>query len=327
MKSPFTGGEVILCHEIRQGTFRKDVFTYTHRYYQCVDTGETFTTTKLDTANTSQIYNQYRVTNGIPFPDEIKSVRVKYHLSASKMSRVLGFGENTYRLYENGEMPSIAHGKTLKAIQSVEVLKKYLEDAHDELTENEYRNAMTEICTNENNWERQLSQVMIFRNSNIGIYNGYTQQRVSRLKNVILYFIEHLGDVFVTKMNKLLFYTDFVAYRNLGQGITGLSYQAIQYGPVPVNWDIVYGMIDDIKQDIVDFGNGNSGQKLTSDLSCDMSSLTDGQIEVLELVCRTFAKDTAGRISQKSHDETAWINHVGTHQLIDFNEAFSLKAI
>ena len=327
MKSPFTGGEAILCHEIRQDVFRKDVFSYMYQYYRCMDTDEAFTTTALDAASTAQIYNQYRVKYGIPFPDEIKSVRAKYNLSASKMARVLGFGENTYRLYENGEMPSIAHGKTLKAIQSAEVFRRYLEDAQRELTDNEYKKAIAKICADENNWERQFAQMTIFGSSCIGASNGYTQQRVSRLKNVILYFIEHLGGVFVTKMNKLLFYADFAAYRNLGQGITGLSYQAIQYGPVPANWDVVYGMIDDIEQDIVDLGNGNSGQKLTSKLSCDISSLTEEQIGILELVCHTFAKDTAGSISQKSHEEAAWINNVGTHQLIDFNDAFSLKAI
>ena len=129
MKSPFTGGEATLSHEKRQATFRKEQFEYEYRYFRCSDTGQAFTTTRLDEVNVSQIYNQYRVKHGIPFPDEIKATRKLYGFSASKMSRILGFGENTYRLYENGEMPNVANGKTLMAIQSPSVFKRYLDDA------------------------------------------------------------------------------------------------------------------------------------------------------------------------------------------------------
>ena len=36
-----------------------------------------------------------------------------------------------------------------------------------------------------------------------------------------------------TKMNKLLYYIDFAAYRSLGTPVTGASYQRRPYGPVP----------------------------------------------------------------------------------------------
>jgi hypothetical protein len=39
--------------------------------------------------------------------------------------------------------------------------------------------------------------------------------------------------VFCTKMNKLLFYIDFLSYRQRGIAITGLCFRAIDFGPVP----------------------------------------------------------------------------------------------
>lgn len=36
-----------------------------------------------------------------------------------------------------------------------------------------------------------------------------------------------------TKLNKLLFYCDFTAYRRLGRSITGSCYQKSPFGPVP----------------------------------------------------------------------------------------------
>ena len=47
----------------------------------------------------------------IPFPDEIKRVRELYGISALRMSKLLGFGDNQYRKYEEGEMPSVSNGK------------------------------------------------------------------------------------------------------------------------------------------------------------------------------------------------------------------------
>src|SRR5258707_11686179 len=36
-----------------------------------------------------------------------------------------------------------------------------------------------------------------------------------------------------TKLNKLLFYTDFLAYQKFGSAITGQEYQALPQGPAP----------------------------------------------------------------------------------------------
>ena len=36
-----------------------------------------------------------------------------------------------------------------------------------------------------------------------------------------------------TKLNKCLFYADFLAYRALGSSITGAEYLALEHGPAP----------------------------------------------------------------------------------------------
>lgn len=108
MRSPFTGGNATLKHEVSELTYRKETFKYVHLYYECDETKERFTTTELDEVNIGQIYNQYRAKYGIPFPDEIASLRKQYGLPAIKMSRILGFGDNQFRLYENSDMHSEA---------------------------------------------------------------------------------------------------------------------------------------------------------------------------------------------------------------------------
>ncbi len=328
MRSPFTGGEAVLLTETRKAVFRKEEYEYTYICYKCVDTAETFTTTQMDVVNTAQIYNSYRTKHGIPFPDEIKDIRNRYELSASKMSKILGFGDNQYRLYENGEIPSLANGRVLKAIQSPKTFETFVDAAKEALSEEEYLKIKKRLREYE---ERAFMDGflcnLIYGDSGRSKYNGYAMLSISKLKNVILYFIEKFNGVFVTQMNKLLFYTDFLSYRETGQAMTGLAFKAIQYGPVPNRWDKVYALLDDINQIEVEVKNGNIGNKLVSDISCDLSSFTNEQMEILEKVYTTFKNDSSTSISQKSHDELAWIENNGLHSLIDFKYAFYLKNI
>ena len=129
LTSPFTGGVAMLLCEPSTLVYRKETFHYVHQFYECQDSHERFTTSELDEANLAQVTNQYRAKYGIPFPDEIKRIRQHYGLPAVKMSEILGFGENQYRLYENGEMPSEANGKVLMSIMNPEIFLAFMLNA------------------------------------------------------------------------------------------------------------------------------------------------------------------------------------------------------
>lgn len=327
MKSPFTGGEVRLNQERRELVFRKEKFSYIALYYVCIDTQEQFTTTEIDTLNLNQVYNQYRVKYGIPFPDEIQEIRNRYGLSAFKMSEILGFGANQYRLYENGEMPSEAIGKTLKSIMNPTVFAIYVHNAANQFDKKEFERINEKLERATEKAEEIQRRIGVFNSVGRSSVTGYAPQSYKKLKNVILYFIEKLNGVFSTKMNKLLFYTDFSSYKMRGIGITGLSYKAIQYGPVPEHWNVVYGSIDDVFSEIVAFPSGNSGERLCSHSQPDMSVFSEEEVQILDIVFNKFKAASANDISVISHKENAWIKFKDTGCPIDYTEAFSLKAL
>lgn len=326
MKSPITGGNATLKREPAELVFRNEKYDYIYSYYVCDDTGEQFTTAELDEVNIGQVYNQYRVRYGIPFPDEIKKTRRKFGLPAIKMARILGWGDNQYRLYENGDIPSQAHGKTLAMISEPQFFLDYVENSRNQFEEGEFERIEEKVKSVKTDQYEIFVRDYVFCNQRVGLANGYATQSISKLKNIMLYYIKRFDGVFFTLMNKLLFYTDFVNYRNYGRGMSGLAYKAIQFGPVPLEYNRVYS-ISDLKQSIVYFDSGKFGQKLESDLSPDISAFAEEELTTLECVANRFQDIKAGEISDISHEEDAWKKYVDTGMLISFNEAFTLKAL
>ncbi len=112
MLSPFS--EKILTIQLRKEMipFRKEEFEVMHHFYE--DMGHEFTTTENDEVTLQQVYNQYREKYKLPFPEQIRAIREKYQISASKMSEVLGFGINVYRQYESGEVPNQSNARLIQ---------------------------------------------------------------------------------------------------------------------------------------------------------------------------------------------------------------------
>jgi putative zinc finger/helix-turn-helix YgiT family protein len=130
MKSPFTGGKVTKKVKYETYTFRKEKYTVKRYYFQCNDTGKTFSNAKVDDKVMENVYSQYREHHGIPSPSELKGLREKYGLSAHSMSKIAGIGVNQYGLYENGEMPTPLVGQKLSSLFDKETLLDNVRNAN-----------------------------------------------------------------------------------------------------------------------------------------------------------------------------------------------------
>lgn len=327
MKSPFTGKEMQIVYEKRIWSFRGEPYEYFHAAWLCADSGEKFTTDEMDDASLLQVSNQYRIKYGIPFTDEIVAVRAKYGVSASRMSLILGIGVNQWRHYESGEVPSVSNGRMIRSIMNPDVFRDYVRSARNLLGEKEYFRLMSDIdsiissCSSSEVYDR----TRIFQCER-GVSNGFAPQSLDRLKNIMLYILEKSGEVFCTKMNKLLFYIDFLAYRRTGMAVTGLSYRALDYGPVPERWDRVYSQFDEIVQEPRRYGD-KEGNALVSDASADKGLFTAPELAIFDDVCDAFSDLTSVSLSDVSHKEEAWLQCKDGHKRISFEYAFELRAI
>ncbi len=331
MKSPITGKEMILTYEKRKMNFRKESFEFFFHYYLCQDSQEQFTSTQLDDLNINQVYNQYRSKYQIPFPDKIAKIREQYGLSASKMSAILGFGTNGYRQYEAGEMPNTSNARL---IQMVEQPKNFIElvkscSTLEDKTKEEYINkAKLLIKERKNNhFYFELKEYFLGKQS-ADKYSGYREPNLEKFTEMVIYFAEKLTP-FKTKMNKLLFYADFLMFKQTGFSISGIRYKAINLGVVPTNFQSIFDfLIRENKIEIVyiPFSQDNIGEqfKAKQNKPFNKELFSETELQVLHKIATYFEILNTTQIIELSHLEKAWIENEKVRNTINYEYAFEL---
>lgn len=332
MKSPITGKEMKLTKERRSMDFRKETFEIVFHFYKCEDSEEQFTTTSLDEVNMNQVYNQYRDKFNIPFPEEIIRIREKYGLSAAKMSEILGFGVNSYRQYEAGEMPSVANAKL---IQMVDVPKVFIEMVElcatlDDKAKNKYTQKAQLLA------EEKKRNILNFKEYLLGnhladIYSGYRNPSIEKFTEMVVYFSDKLSP-FKTKMNKLLFYADFLMFKQSCFSISGLRYKAIDMGPVPNNFQSIFEYLankNEVDIYTTEFPNGYTGEqfKARQDRKFNADLFSENELETLEKVATVFKETSTNDIIELSHLEEAWKKNANGKSVISYEYAFELNQI
>ena len=331
MKSPITGKEMVLIKERSTLTFRKVEFEVVYNYYKCEESGEYFTTTQLDELNLNQVYNQYRVKYNLPFPDEIKSIREKYGLSASKMSEVLGFGVNGYRNYEAGEVPVQSNARLIQLANDPKEFKRLVgySSAFEGKALEKILQKIDSIVQEEklNLFKTHLENYFLGTCSP-NTYTGYKLPNLEKFTEMVVFFTEKMQP-WKTMINKLLFYADFGMYSKVGLSISGVQYRAIQMGPVPLNFQTIFEFL--ANNEVVDihntyFPDGNIGEQFVPNpkRSFNPEIFSESELALLEEVADRFRNYSTNSIIAISHQEKAWIENERERKIIDYNYGFDM---
>ncbi|MBP1672883.1 MAG: hypothetical protein H6Q25_698 [Bacteroidetes bacterium] len=334
MKSPITGKEMKLTKERRSMDFRKETFEIVFHYYLCEDSGEQFTTTSLDEVNMNQVYNQYRDKFNIPFPDEITRIRERYNSSAVKMSEILGFGINSYRQYEAGEMPSIANAKLIQMMDDPKFFIDMVElcgTLDEKIKEKYIQKAQLLLEERKRNIFDLNFKGYLMGNHLADIYSGYRNPNFEKFTEMIVFFSEKL-EPYKTKMNKLLFYADFLMFKQSCFSISGMRYKAIDMGPVPNNFQSIFEYLANNKEidiDTTEFPTGYTGEKfkIRENRSFNAELFSSKELETLEKVASAFKSTSTHNMIELSHLEEAWKKNEKGKSEISYEYAFELNQI
>ena len=332
MKSPFTGKEMIIVKEWRTMSFRKDEFRVLFHSYKCEDTEEQFEDDTFSQLNYNQLVNQYRVKYNIPFPEQIISIRERYKLSAAKMSEILGFGTNVYRQYEGGEVPNQSNAKLIQLVDDAHEFKKLvdfcstLDQKYVEKVSKTIENLLEE--QKKHKFEKQLEHYF-FGTCLPSNLTGFKMPDFRKFSEMVVYFTKKL-EPWKTKLNKLLFYADFIMYKQTGFSMSGVQYRAIPMGPVPNNFSSIFEYLankDELDIISTNFENGGIGEqfKPNPNRTFNKELFTETELQILDSVMERFKNTSTKEIVEISHKEKAWIENNAEKKLIDYNYSFDLN--
>jgi hypothetical protein len=112
-----------------------------------------------------------------------------------------------------------------------------------------------------------------------------------------------------TKLNKILYFSDFIAYENLGTPITGADYQRLPHGPAPVKLLPVQSRLiaEDavFKRDAVTPG-GKVEKRLVPLRKANLKAFEGDEIAIVDEVIDAFKDHSAAAVSEFSHRMPGW---------------------
>ena len=320
MKCPVCDkGNASLKIQKKKRQFRKEEFEFFEFYYQCENCNEEFTTTETDTINTNQVYNQYREKHSIPFPEQLNSLREYYNISAAKMSELLGFGTNQYRLYENGEFPSGGNATVLSLIINPSNFKNIIIKNKSILSKKKFDEVIDKIeYTITDNLDKLLEKSLFPSDIIPNRFTGFTLPRFRKFANMVLYFL--VNAPFKVRLNKLLFYADFTSYKYSGFSISGCRYAAIDMGSVPDQYSHIYGLLESEKYITAELVKVKDKEydKFVSLRQFDKSLFTDFELSILNDVLNKFRHISTNELMEISHNEKAWQDNNKSKSIIDY---------
>ena len=156
------------------------------------------------------------------------------------------------------------------------------------------------------------------------MFNGNQSLSLDKVVDVIRYFAASLNvtKLYKVKLMKLMWYADVLSYKMRGFAITGLVYQALPMGAVPIGHNSIIDL-KDVPCEEVDMGETYAYHfALTGKQS--FLSLSDEDKKILDIVIEKLGKMSKNDIINFMHRERAYIETT-PRDIIEFKYAENLQ--
>ena len=146
-----------------------------------------------------------------------------------------------------------------------------------------------------------------------------TAQRMSftfdkeRFKDLILLISELCASdptYGTVKLNKILYFADFMAYRELGQPITGATYFKLQEGPAPREFLLARRELVDEGRLVIEhrpYLNGVQKRPVVAGPGPPHNQFRDDELQIVSSIVDYFRGMSARDVSDISHREPGWM--------------------
>lgn len=277
----------------------------------CSTCGEDVWMDGLEDETLARAYAEYRRRHHLLQPEGMQQIRRRWGLGQRAFAQLLGWGEITLHRYESGSLQDSAHDAQLRMGVRPENIRTLLEVNGDRLTPRqreavELRLEESESAAAEHGCEDEDFERLLARRAEGG-YGGNSPLSLTKVREMIAYFAS-LPDMYATKLAKLMFYADFLHYREHTRSITGLAYAHAPRGPIPDAYERIRA--DAEETGIIEieerFGDDWAGEVLVAQRPADLSDFSVAEATVLHTVADRLGRKSSKSLSEMSHAETAW---------------------
>lgn len=131
---------------------------------------------------------------------------------------------------------------------------------------------------------------------------------------------EHFG---ATKLNKILFYADFIHYGKTGESITGQTYQRLEMGPAPRRLLPIRRELQETEDLVIQRRDrfGRIQERTVALREPDLTIFTGEEIKLVDDVIDALWEGRAIDVSLLSHDFAGW-KLVRDRQTIPYESVF-----
>lgn len=312
-----------------RNVFKGQEIEYEAIYEYCDLADEVISSEEMATINDFSLKNAYRKKVGLLESSQICAIRQKYEISQADLANLLGWGEKTITRYETHYVQDSAHDAILRKIdEDPEWYLNLLKNSESKFSKAaylKYFEAARQLYENkEDEYLKRTIHAKYVRYDGIPECCGNTPLNLNKVVDVIRYFANSIKVKFLykVKLMKLLWYSDALSYKRHGHSITGLVYQALPMGAVPINYDLIIDL-KGIKHEEIDFLEGSGDHFVPTD-DKTYASLTQEDINVLEKVIEVFGASSKQEIIDTMHNEKAY-RRTPSNDIIQYKYALDLS--
>ena len=138
----------------------------------------------------------------------------------------------------------------------------------------------------------------------LDVFNGYRPYSFDKMAGVVSYVATKAPELYKTKLNKLLFYTDFIHYYRFGKSLSGSKYVHLPYGPVPDGYEQTLETLQ--HYGIIELYRKQNAELVRSGDTSSSEILTEQELSTVDWVLGAYGDLSTAQLTDLSHKEKAY---------------------
>ncbi len=154
------------------------------------------------------------------------------------------------------------------------------------------------------------------------VFSGFNKFNPDKVREAVVFVCNQIDMLSKTKLMKMLFYSDFLYFKENSISISGLRYAHLPFGPAVHGWSTLLAWLEQEK--VIELSPTEQDCDLITSSQVLQGELNESELKTLERVISKLGKLSARDLSDLTHLEKAY-KETKKGDLISYEYALELK--